>query len=309
MSSKLTSKLTFSFFFYARTVVSAPKRSYCISSQRFVYVPNSHVGISCSRIAEVAPRSWNSERRKFKGLSSLRCSAYSTEGSNSGEKKGDGSSEESDSNNAVPKAVEDYQEIDRRIETKKAEDSNQSKIESDLNNEASEASSNVEETQSPSMEGKEDQTWVEDDGIVIYTDKEFLTKRRQKIMERRKPKLEDDDGTTPEANTDQFNLRSLLQNIQRQQDQLRDKDQKPPRTSMMSLEELVEFLRQDNARDICAIAVPPEKDYVAYFVVCSGTGSRHIGRMADHLANEVRIGIIQMNVDVSDSFLSCANLI
>ena len=279
MSSKLTSRVAFRGFLYARTLVSAPSRSYCILNHRFLNNSNNHVGISSSRIAALTLRSPCSVRSRLRDI--LRCSAYSTEGSNNEE---NGTSGNSDSANTIPKAVEDCPEIDR------CEDTSQMKTDSSPKDEASESSADVGEGDSASKEDHDGQTWVEDDGIVIYTDKEFLTKRQQKIMQRRKPKLEDIDGTAPEATVDQFNLRSLLQNIQRQQDKLRDKDHKPQRTAAMSIEELVEFLRQDNARGICVIAVPPEKDYVTYFVVCSGTGSRHIGRMADHLANEVRCG-------------------
>ena len=60
------------------------------------------------------------------------------------------------------------------------------------------------------------------------------------------------------------------------------------RKSLWSVEhELVEFLRRENARDICVIKVPPEREYVDYFVVCGGLGTRHIRTMADNLAAEV----------------------
>ena len=59
------------------------------------------------------------------------------------------------------------------------------------------------------------------------------------------------------------------------------------RNTPMDIEELVEFLRDENARDICVIRVPPQLDYVDYFVVCSGFGGRHLRRMADGLVAEV----------------------
>ena len=55
----------------------------------------------------------------------------------------------------------------------------------------------------------------------------------------------------------------------------------------MDIEELVEFLREENASDICVINVPLTLDYVNYFVVCSGFGARHLRRMADGLVAEV----------------------
>lgn len=56
---------------------------------------------------------------------------------------------------------------------------------------------------------------------------------------------------------------------------------------MNTVEELVEFLQDENAHDICVIQVPPHLDYVDYFVVCSGFGGRHLRRMADGLVTEV----------------------
>ena len=59
------------------------------------------------------------------------------------------------------------------------------------------------------------------------------------------------------------------------------------RSAPMDIEELVQFLRDENASDICVIRVPPHLDYVDYFVVCSGFGGRHLQRMAGGLAAEV----------------------
>ncbi|XP_045053334.1 mitochondrial assembly of ribosomal large subunit protein 1 [Desmodus rotundus] len=39
---------------------------------------------------------------------------------------------------------------------------------------------------------------------------------------------------------------------------------------------LVSLLRQENARDICVIQVPPEMKYADYFVIASGTSTRHL---------------------------------
>ena len=55
----------------------------------------------------------------------------------------------------------------------------------------------------------------------------------------------------------------------------------------MDIEELVEFLREENANDICVINVLLALDYMNYFVVCSGFGARHLRRMADGLVAEV----------------------
>lgn len=59
------------------------------------------------------------------------------------------------------------------------------------------------------------------------------------------------------------------------------------RSTPMNIEELVEFLQDENASDICVIRLPPHLDYVDYFVICSGFGGRHLGRMANGLVTEV----------------------
>ena len=55
----------------------------------------------------------------------------------------------------------------------------------------------------------------------------------------------------------------------------------------VEIEKLVTYLQEENAIDTCVIRVPPEMDYVEYFVVCSGYGTRHLRRMADGLVAEV----------------------
>lgn len=85
----------------------------------------------------------------------------------------------------------------------------------------------------------------------------------------------------------EYDLRNLLYNIQKSK---ADKDRAAvaeKRTDMMTVEQLVQFLREHNARDVCVIQLPPELDYVEYFVVCTALGIRHIGRMADSLQAEV----------------------
>ncbi|XP_006146728.1 mitochondrial assembly of ribosomal large subunit protein 1 [Tupaia chinensis] len=46
---------------------------------------------------------------------------------------------------------------------------------------------------------------------------------------------------------------------------------------------LVSLLRQENARDICVIKVPPEMKYTDYFVIASGTSTRHLHAMAYYI--------------------------
>ena len=63
------------------------------------------------------------------------------------------------------------------------------------------------------------------------------------------------------------------------------------RSAPMDIEELVQFLRDENASDICVIRVPPHLDYVDFFVVCNGFGGRHLRRMAGGLAAEVYVHV------------------
>lgn len=64
------------------------------------------------------------------------------------------------------------------------------------------------------------------------------------------------------------------------------------RATPMDIDELVSFLRQEAARDICVIKIPPEREYVDYFIVCSGLGIRHVRAMADNLVREVGNGSV-----------------
>lgn len=50
---------------------------------------------------------------------------------------------------------------------------------------------------------------------------------------------------------------------------------------------LVSLLRQENARDICVIKVPPEMKYTDYFVIGSGTSTRHLHAMAYYIVKMV----------------------
>ncbi|XP_004377569.1 mitochondrial assembly of ribosomal large subunit protein 1 isoform X1 [Trichechus manatus latirostris] len=49
------------------------------------------------------------------------------------------------------------------------------------------------------------------------------------------------------------------------------------------IDTLVSLLRQENARDICVIKVPPEVKYTDYFVIGSGTSTRHLHAMAYYI--------------------------
>lgn len=54
------------------------------------------------------------------------------------------------------------------------------------------------------------------------------------------------------------------------------------------IDTLVSLLRQENARDICVIKVPPEMKYTDYFVIVSGTSTRHLHAMAYYIVKMVR---------------------
>ena len=104
-----------------------------------------------------------------------------------------------------------------------------------------------------------------------------------------------DGKTAMQPEEEDYRLEKLLRNVQkarlkegREQDEtVTMKSERIQRSTPMTISELVEFLREENAREICVIRVPPEREYVNYLVTCVGTGTRHIGRMADSLAWEV----------------------
>uniref|UniRef100_A0A803T8F4 Mitochondrial assembly of ribosomal large subunit protein 1 n=1 Tax=Anolis carolinensis TaxID=28377 RepID=A0A803T8F4_ANOCA len=52
---------------------------------------------------------------------------------------------------------------------------------------------------------------------------------------------------------------------------------------LKGFEDIVSFLRQENAKDICAIQLPPEMKYSNYFVIVSGSSPRHLHAMAHYL--------------------------
>ena len=106
------------------------------------------------------------------------------------------------------------------------------------------------------------------------------------------------DGKTalqPEVAEEDYSLEKLLRNVQKarlREDREQDKtvtvkSERVQRSTPMTISELVEFLQEENAKEICVIRVPPEREYVNYLVTCAGTGTRHVGRMADSLAWEV----------------------
>ncbi|XP_036309610.1 mitochondrial assembly of ribosomal large subunit protein 1 [Pipistrellus kuhlii] len=53
--------------------------------------------------------------------------------------------------------------------------------------------------------------------------------------------------------------------------------------SKFDIDMLVSLLRQENARDLCVIQVPPEMKYTDYFVIGSGASPRHLHAMAFYI--------------------------
>ena len=68
-----------------------------------------------------------------------------------------------------------------------------------------------------------------------------------------------------------------------------DRSDPERRSNVVDIEKVVEYLREENAIDTCVIKVPPDMDYVEYFVICSGYGTRHLRRMADGLVEKVHV--------------------
>ena len=106
--------------------------------------------------------------------------------------------------------------------------------------------------------------------------------------------VENEDQSEHVANNEfeGYDLEKLLHNIrQKASDRHLEVHHKTERDvhSLMTIGELANFLEAENAKDICVISVSPEKRYVDYLVVCSGSSTRHIRRMADALASEVNV--------------------
>ncbi|KAJ6666587.1 hypothetical protein lerEdw1_020310 [Lerista edwardsae] len=60
-------------------------------------------------------------------------------------------------------------------------------------------------------------------------------------------------------------------------------DPSDPASSVFSIDDMVSLLRQENAKDICVIQLPPEMKYTNYFIIVSGSSTRHLHAMAHYL--------------------------
>lgn len=101
-------------------------------------------------------------------------------------------------------------------------------------------------------------------------------------------------GVSQEDMGNEYSIDSLLETIRRRKSGEKEEDivmsrrtGAKTRSYAMDIEELVQFLREENALDLCVIRLSPEMSYVGYFVTCSGTSTRHIRRIADNLVSEV----------------------
>ncbi|XP_026562182.1 mitochondrial assembly of ribosomal large subunit protein 1 isoform X1 [Pseudonaja textilis] len=56
-----------------------------------------------------------------------------------------------------------------------------------------------------------------------------------------------------------------------------------PVPSVFSIDDMVSLMRQENAKDICVINLPPEIKYSNYFIIASGSSARHLHAMAQYL--------------------------
>ncbi|XP_063159831.1 mitochondrial assembly of ribosomal large subunit protein 1 [Candoia aspera] len=56
-----------------------------------------------------------------------------------------------------------------------------------------------------------------------------------------------------------------------------------PVSSVFSIDDVVSLVRQENAKDICVIKLPPEIKYSNYFIIASGSSARHLHAMAQYL--------------------------
>lgn len=99
------------------------------------------------------------------------------------------------------------------------------------------------------------------------------------------PTLED-----PSKNESLYDIEEMLENIKKQKHAVEQTEVEKPvrmrREKVMNIDELVKFLHGEKAQDVCVIR-PTDARYYDYFVVCTGTVTRHIAAMANNLAAEV----------------------
>ena len=82
-------------------------------------------------------------------------------------------------------------------------------------------------------------------------------------------------------------VEKLLTNIQMEREKGKRRGY-VQRQELFTIQELFQYLKEENGKEICVIQVPPTLQYVSYFVTCIGNSSRHIKQMAENLCYQVR---------------------
>lgn len=60
-------------------------------------------------------------------------------------------------------------------------------------------------------------------------------------------------------------------------------------TGVFDIDELVEVLKSDNAKDICVLAIPAELKYVDYICVVTGKSYRHMNAMSEFVRKMYKV--------------------
>lgn len=58
------------------------------------------------------------------------------------------------------------------------------------------------------------------------------------------------------------------------------------------VEDVVRILKDVNAVNVCAIRIPPERQYLTYVVIVSGKSKRHLRAMASYLVSQVSVAVL-----------------
>ncbi|XP_030830615.1 uncharacterized protein LOC583777 isoform X1 [Strongylocentrotus purpuratus] len=67
-----------------------------------------------------------------------------------------------------------------------------------------------------------------------------------------------------------------------------EREEQREKKFVLSIDDLVSILRDENAQDICVINIPKKKQYVDYFVVVTGRSPRHLKAMALHINQQYK---------------------
>jgi ribosome silencing factor RsfS/YbeB/iojap len=90
----------------------------------------------------------------------------------------------------------------------------------------------------------------------------------------------------------QYDIESLLKNIHNERKARHKKEEKKiireKRQDIFTIDALVNFLKEENAQEICVIKVPDDLQYVSYFVTCTAVSGRHIQRIAEAICYQMK---------------------